>query len=150
MKTSRLMLGTLLYPLLFAFPSNQFAQNIQAMDDSSQHAKRSLAINFLRAINTAELAYRGKHGSFAEWHILLTSEEFRDKGLKWAARQAPQLADAHFSNGPEVLPGWNLRLNVTANAKSYDVLLEDTNDKDHGYAVQTDERGLIRECKTLE
>ncbi len=114
------------------------------------HARRSVAINLLRAINTAEYPYKSKHGTFASWDALVTSEEFNGQGMPFATQNEPQLANAHFSKGPEILPGWMLRLNVTSDGTGYDVLLEDKTDKACGYAVVTNESGLIRQSKTID
>jgi hypothetical protein len=43
-----------------------------------------------------------------------------------------------------------LRLNITADGQGYDVLLEDTTDKNCGYAAVTDERGVIRQSKAID
>jgi len=114
------------------------------------HARRSVAINLLRAINTAEYPYKSKHGTFASWDALVTSEEFNGQGMPFATQNEPQLANAHFSKGPEILPGWMLRVNVTSDGTGYDVLLEDKTDKACGYAVVTNESGLIRQSKTID
>jgi hypothetical protein len=116
----------------------------------SVHARRSMAVNLLRAINTAEYPYKSKHGTFASWDVLVMSEEFNGQGMPFATQNAPQLANVHFSKAPEILPGWMLRLNVTSNRKGYDVLLEDETDKTCGYAVVTNESGLIRQSKTID
>jgi hypothetical protein len=59
----------------------------------------------------------------------------------------PQLAGIHLLPRPEILEGWALRLDLTSSG--YDALLEYTADKASGYAAETDERGLIRECWTI-
>jgi hypothetical protein len=51
---------------------------------------------------------------------------------------------------PEILPGRSLRLNVTADGKGYDLILEDLTDKSCGYALATDERGIIRQSKNID
>ena len=51
---------------------------------------------------------------------------------------------------PEILSGWSLRLNVTTDGKGYDLILEDMTDKSCGYALVTDERGIIRQSKTID
>jgi hypothetical protein len=117
---------------------------------NNEHARRSVAINLLRAINTAEYPYRAKHGAFARWDALRASEDFKGKGMPFAADNEPQLAHTQLSKGPEILPGWMLRLNVTSDGKGYDVLLEDTTDKACGYAAITNESGLIRQSKTID
>lgn len=73
------------------------------------------------------------------------SKEFTDCAIEGIAGIDPQLAAAHFSKGPEILPGWTLRLNLTKDGKGYDLLLEDTSDEKCGYAAVTDERGIIRQ-----
>ncbi|HEY4740558.1 MAG TPA: hypothetical protein VIH76_08195 [Candidatus Acidoferrales bacterium] len=111
--------------------------------------RNSFAVGVLRVINTAELKYRQRNKVYASWSVLVTSEEFTSLDRAWAAPQNSQLATAHFSDGPEILPGWALRLNLTADKQGYDILLEDTTDTDCGYAALTDERGLIRQSKAI-
>lgn len=125
------------------------SQTISAQAADHEHAKHSLAINLLRAINTAEMDYKNKHGVYASKDTLLVSEEFTGRGMAWAAKNDPQLASAHVSIGPEVLPRWSLRLNLAVDGNGYLVLLEDTTDKSCGYAAVTDERGVIRQSKTV-
>src|SRR5271168_1250153 len=147
MNTRRATLIAVLFILTAAAPISSQNATDQAADPD--HAKRSLAVNLLRAINTAEMDYKNKHGVYASKDALLASEEFTGRGMAWAAKNDPQLADAHVSNGPEVLPGWSLRLNLAADGNGYDVLLEDIRDKSCGYAAVTDERGVIRQSKTI-
>jgi hypothetical protein len=128
----------------------QRGQSLPAQSSDSVHARRSVAVNLLRAINTAEYPYKSKHGTFASWDVLVTSEEFNGQGMPFATQNEPQLANAHFSKGPEILPGWTLRLNVTSDGKGYDVLLEDKTDKTCGYAVVTNESVVIRQSKTID
>jgi hypothetical protein len=72
------------------------------------------------------------------------------KVILWLAKSDPLLVDARFSNGPDILPGWSLRLNLTADGQAYDLLLEDLTDKTCGYAALTDERGVIRQSKAID
>jgi hypothetical protein len=147
MKTRRPTLIVALFILAAAAPIS--SQNTPAQATDPDHAKRSLAVNLLRAINTAEMDYKNKHGVYASKDTLLASEEFTGRGMAWAAKNDPQLVNAHVSNGPELLPGWSLRLNLAADGNGYVVLLEDTTDKSCGYAAVTDERGVIRQSKTI-
>ena len=78
------------------------------------------------------------------------SKEFTDCVIEGIAGIDPQRAAAHFSKGPEILPGWTLRLNLTKDGKGYDLLLEDTSDEKRGYAAVTDERGIIRQSKAID
>jgi hypothetical protein len=125
------------------------SQNAPTKSSDADQARHSLAISLLRAINTAEVTHKMQHGAFLSKDDLLASEEFSSYMTR-AARNNPQLAGAHLSNGPEILPGWVLRLNVSADGQGYDVMLEDTTDKNCGYAAVTDERGVIRQSKAID
>ena len=148
MKTGWLIAATLLFSFLLGFPFRHNAQDTPAQADNSQHANRSQAIGLLRAINTAEMAYRNEHGMFASWPTLLVAGSLQTE--QSAGRQV-RLADGrHVLLADSQIPsGWKLRFNLTADGQGYDVLLEDTTDEEQGYAVLTDESGLIRECKAL-
>jgi hypothetical protein len=136
--------------LMLAVAIPQRAQNRTAPPSADEHARRSVAVNMLRAVNTAEYEYRDRHGSFVGWDVLVASQEFTGRGLHFAAHNEPQLANVQFLKLPEILPGWALRLNVTADGKGYDLLLEDQTDKTCGYAASTDERAVIRQSKTID
>jgi hypothetical protein len=69
---------------------------------------------------------------------------------KRAVENDTPLYGARFAKGPEILPGWTLRLDLTDGGKGYNLLLEDTTDKTCGYAAVTDERGVIRQSKTID
>jgi len=104
----------------------------------------------LRAINTAEYDYKSRHVNFVGWDVLVGSGEFTGRGMHFAALNEPQLSNAQFAKLPVSLPGWALRLNVTADGKGYDVLLEDQTDKSCGYAAGTDERAVIRQSTVID
>lgn len=147
MKTRHCSLVAALVILATAAPIS--SQNTPDQANDPDHAKHSLAVNLLRAINTAEMDYKNKHGVYASKDALLASSEFTGRDMVWAAKNDPQLANARVSNGPEVLPGWSLRLNLAADGNGYVVLLEDTTDKSCGYAAVTDESGVIRQSKMI-
>jgi hypothetical protein len=138
--------------LLFAAVTPLSSQNAPAQTSDADNAKHYVAISLLRNINTIEVTYKFKHGgSYATWDALLASDEFpASKVIALLAKIDPQLANARFSNGPEILPGWSLRLNLTADGHAYDLLLEDLTDKTCGYAAITDERGVIRQSKAID
>ncbi len=148
MRERKIWLTLFLCGALLAMAIPQRAQSPVAPASTEEHARRSVAVNTLRAINTAEWEYKSRHGSFAGWDVLVGSGEFT--GLHFAVLNEPQPANLRFSKLPEILPGWALRLNVTADGKGYDVLLEDQTDKTCGYAASTDERGLIRQSKVID
>jgi hypothetical protein len=81
---------------------------------------------------------------------VLTSQEFTEDMPKCAVENDTPLAGAHFAKQPEILPGWTLRLDVTDGGKGYSLLLEDTTDTTCGYAAVTEERGVIRQNKTID
>lgn len=107
-----------------------------------------MAIYLLRAIDTAEVTYKYKHGGSL---CGLVSEEFRaDSGMAQLAKNFPDYQNAQFSKRHEILPEWLSRLNLTGGAPAYDLVLEDTTHKTCGYAAITDERGVIRQSKAID
>ncbi len=151
MRKLAIVSSTLLFALFLRPLGSMHAQNKPGQAAEAERARSRLAISLLRGINTAEAEYQKNHGgAYASWDVLVTSEEFTGRGMKWAAQFDPQLANAHFSAAPAILPGWVLRLNVTADGKGYDLLLEDATDMKCAYAALTDERGVIRQSKALD
>ncbi len=137
---------------LFAFlaaPPRTYAQKPTVSAVSRENERRSFAVNVLRAINNAELDYKTKHGAYASWETLIGNGYFGDTGTKYISEDFPTVAHALYGLGPEIVPGWKLRLNISSNGKSYDVLLEDVTDPKCGFAGLTDERGLIRHSKSI-
>lgn len=115
-----------------------------------EQERRSFAINLTRAIQKAEVDYKTKHGTFANWDSLVGNGYFTSTGTKWASPDFPTVGQALYGGGPEVVPGWRLRLSISNNGNAYDLLLEDVTDPKCGYASLTDERGRIRQAKFLE
>jgi hypothetical protein len=115
-----------------------------------ERERRSLAINVVRAINTAEANYKKSHGVCADWETLLGNGDFTETGTKWAPESFPTVAHAMYSRGPEIVPGWKLRLVLSKDGSGYDLLLEDATDPKCRYAVVSDERGLIRQSKAID
>jgi hypothetical protein len=105
---------------------------------------------FIRTINTAEASYRADQGLYGSWQTLLGNEEYQKYLNGWLAQFYPQFyphpAKVQFSPLPGVLPGLNMRLTVAPDGQSYMVFAEDGADKT-GFALVSDERGIIRECK---
>jgi hypothetical protein len=105
-------------------------------------------VGLLRTINTAEVAYPAKNGSFVIWQTLLSDQpKFFERFL---AINGLQQSNLRFADAPEILPGWSLRLNVHPDGQGYDVLLRDMTDEKCGYAALTDESGIIRQSKTID
>lgn len=138
----------LLGGLLSALAVPQEQKNTFGMADRERE-RRSLAINMVRAINTAEATYKKNHGAYVTWDTMFGNGDFSETGTKWAPESLPTVAHAMYGSGPEIVPGWKLRLHISKDGKSYDLLLEDVSDPKCGYAVISDERGLIRQGKAV-
>ena len=156
---------TSLLLVLLVVQTPQFAQNTSA--DPGKAHRRQLAIELLRTIFTAEATYHSENGSYATWQTLLSSyrkyfDEFLARHKVENARNSVENGSGgvvwrpktifinQFNDPPEILPGWNLRLNVHSDAQGYDLLLTDMTDEKCGYAVLTDENGVIRQSKAID
>jgi hypothetical protein len=117
-------------------------------DRENQH--RSMAINIVKAINGAEANYKKSHGVYASWSTLVSAGDFSSSGTKWSSEEFPTVAHAMYGPGPEIVPGWKLRLTLSKDSTAYDLLLEDVSDPKCGYAVISDERGRIRQGTVIE
>ena len=139
--------------LLILMSSGQVASRAQkgspVMADRERE-RRSFAQNLVKAINAAEADYRKKHDVYANWDTLVGIGDFSSNGTKWAPADFPTVAHALYGSGAEIAPGWRLRLHLSNGDKAYDLLLEDVTDPKCGYAVMTDERGLIRQGKSID
>lgn len=146
MRTLPVFLGIVLLVPAAELALPQFAQYASTPQPKSDQERPLVAIALVRSINTEELSYKHEHGSYGSWRILLSGNPRYFEGFLSAHGMLQ--GNPQFNDAPEILPGWNLRLNVHADGQGYDVLLEDKTDK-HGYAVLSDERGVIRECYSL-
>jgi hypothetical protein len=134
--------------LLTAAPL-QAQKNAAGLPDRERE-RHSLAINIARAINAAEANYKKNHGAYATWDALISSGDFSENGTKWAPETLPTVAHAMYGPGPEIVPGWKLRLQLFKDGTAYDLLLEDITDPKCGYAVFSDERGIVRQGKSVD
>ncbi|HTZ48887.1 MAG TPA: hypothetical protein VMH20_14945 [Verrucomicrobiae bacterium] len=117
--------------------------------EDRENERRSLAINMVRAINAAEAHYKKTQGTYVPWSTLVTNLDFTETGTKWAPQSIPTVSYAMYGPGPEIVPGWKLRLILSKDATSYALALEDVNDPKCSYAVFSDDRGLIRQGKSV-
>ena len=148
MKKHQVILSTALLVLFLGVQTPQFAQDTSTGPAKPDQARHWVAISLLRSINTAEVTYRHENASFAIWQTLLSSQpKYFDQFL---ARYGSEKANPHFSDAPEILSGWNLRLNVHSDGQGYDILLRDITDEKCGYAALTDESGVIRQSKAID
>ena len=148
MKKHRVVLSIVLLVLFLGVQTPQFAQDTSTGPSKADQARHRFAIDLLRSINTTEVTCHTKNGSFVMWMALVSCRPENFEGFH-AINGLPQ-APVHFSDAPEILPGWNLRLNVHPDGQGYDVLLRDMTDEKCGYAALTDENGVIRQSKAID
>ncbi|MGB7848328.1 MAG: hypothetical protein WBL63_22135 [Candidatus Acidiferrum sp.] len=148
MKKHRILLSGILLVLSLGEMTPQSAQEVpKGSEKSDLRHDHALLLGFLRTINTAEVDELSTYGAYASWQTLLAhQQQFLQE---WLTRFYSQDTIAHFGSTSEILPGWNLRLDVQTGGKGYVAFLEDAKDKT-GYAAVTDERAVIRECKYLQ
>lgn len=135
--------------ILLATPQVQAQKNSPGIADREMQ-RRSLAVNLAHAINAAEAHYKKDHGAYATWDTLLSNGDFTDTGTKWAPETYPTVAHATYNRGPEIVPGWKLRLILSKDGETYSLMLEDVTDLKCGYAAVSDERGQIRLAKSVD
>ena len=146
MKKHRIILSSVLLVMALGVLTPQFAQDVTNPPKPNME-RRSRMMGLVRTINTAEVTDFFKYGSYSSWQTLMArNPEYFNGWLRGFYSPEP---NAHFGEMPEILPGWNLRLNVNPDGQGYIVFLEDSTDKE-GYAVHSDERGIIWECKWLQ
>ena len=132
MRISRLQIISAAVLLIVALSAASRAQD-QKLPSQEERTK---AINFVRAINTAEVRYyagtangaNDGHGRFASWPELYSS------GL---------VKEQQVSRGPEVIPGYHLDLLASPDGKSFMIALHDTRDGDGLFSVFSDQSGII-------
>ena len=148
MKKNQVILSTVLLVLFLGILTSQNAQDVPTGAEKSDRLRHEFAVSLLRTINTAEAVEHSTYGSYAPWQTLVAhhAEYFGE----FIAVHRQQLPDAHFADSPEIVPGWNLRMNVHADGQGYEVLLRDMTDKKCGYATVTDENGVIRQGKAID
>lgn len=115
-----------------------------------QREQHSLAFNIVAAIDAAEANSKKKTGAYATWETLYNTGEFTTNGTKWAPESMPTVRNAMFGPGPEIVPGWKLRLTIAKDGKGYSLLLEDANDPKCRYAIVSDETGTIRQSRSID
>jgi hypothetical protein len=146
-KKLRIILSTVLLVLALGTLASQFAQDASTGPEKPNLDRRSSMDGLVRTINTAEVSEFYTYGSYASWQTLLAhQQEYLNEWLSHFYSRDPNV---HFGSTPEILPGLNLRLIVPPDGTGWVVLLEDAKDKT-GYALLSDERGVIRECKWLQ
>lgn len=146
MKKRRIVWSMFLLVFALGSQASQFAQETTRAEAPDRERRANMA-SLVRQLGTIEVTDFSQYGSYESWQTL------RERHLTdlnaWLARfYYSREANVHFGDTPEILPGWNLRLNLNADGQGYVLLLEDSTDKT-GYALLLDERAVIRECKYL-
>jgi len=142
--------GLILVSAVFLLASRGVAQKSSYGVPDRERERKSLAVNIVRAINAAEANYKKNHDVYATWNTLVSTGDFSDQGTKWAPESFPTVAHAMYGSGPEIVPGWKLRLNLSKDGTAYDLMLEDVSDPKCGFAVFSDDRGRVRQGKAVE
>jgi len=142
--------AALMMILILTCQAGSSAQKGSPVLADRERERRSFAQNLVKAINAAEADYRKKHEVYADWDTLVGIGDFSANGTKWAPADFPTVAHALYGNGAEIVPGWRLRLHLSHGDKAYNLLLEDVTDPKCGYAVFSDERGLIRQGRSID
>jgi len=150
MKRLQIVAVITLIALGVALGTTAWSQKPSSGIGDRERERRSFAVNLVRAIQKAQLDYKFKHAIYASWDSLFSNGYFTSTGTKWVSPDILTVGQALYGSGPEIVPGWRLRLNVSHSGSAYDLLLEDVNDPQCGYAVITDERGTIRQARSVE
>jgi hypothetical protein len=146
-KICLLCLHALVLALLIGVTASQ-SQDVPTNSERPDRLRQQLAIALLRTINTAEVVEQTTYGSYSPWQTLRAhhSEYFG----QFIAMQRRGLDNANFAEPPEILPGWNLRMNMHPDGQGYDILLRDMTDKKCAYAAVTNENAIIWQSKAID
>ena len=148
MKKRWMILSAVLVVLFQGVLTSQYAQDVATDAEKANQLRHAFAISVLRTLGTAEVTEHSTYGSYSPWQTLVAHySEYFDKFI---AMHRQLLTGAHFADPPEILPGWNLRMNIHIDGQGYDVLLRDITDEKCGYAALTDENGVIRQSKAID
>jgi hypothetical protein len=147
MKKRRVILNAILLTLFAGVLTFQNAQDVPSGAEKSERLRHQFAMSLLRTINTAEVVEQTTYGSYSAWQTLVAHHS--DYFDQFLATHRQQLSDARFADAPEILPGWNLRMNMHPDGQGYDILLRDMTDQKCGYAAITDENLVIRQSKVF-
>ena len=145
----RLILSGVLLIVLPGTISSQNAQEPQPQPQTVEQPQYRTALALVRAINTAEVVDLSTYGSFSSWEVLVSHHQqyFDDFAAMNVHHQ--QIPNSKFGEPPEVLPGWNLRLNLHSDGQGYDLMLQDMTEKKCPFAFFSNEQALIWESKVM-
>jgi hypothetical protein len=137
--------------LLLALEPHQFAQDAPTSAKNPNAERQGVMLGLVRTINTIQVTEVNDYGSYAPWPILLAhhQEDFNGWLKRFYSSGEPNTQNLRFTDMPEILPGYSLRLNVHADGQGYDLRLEDTAAKKWSYAAFSDESGVIWQGEPL-
>jgi hypothetical protein len=130
---------TFFFVILLAFAAASVAQEATACDARS--AQRPL-IGAFRVMNTAQYQFLGQNKHFATAAELLAFSGTKKLSERKSYAQ-PTPDSLALQEGPEPLSGYELRINVSPDGKSYTILATKKEGSCKFYGVATDDRGLI-------
>jgi len=131
-----------------AVASLALSQGPPASTHGPEFQERRLAVDLIRAVNTAEMAYRSHSGGlFAGWASISTTPEFTSLTSR-LSRGEPELKEINLSSPEEILPGWRLRFTLSDDRKSYTVVVINTADRCL-HALMSDQDGIIWEGQSI-
>ena len=109
------------------------------------HDSYQTGLNVVRLINKAEVDYRRENGAYAtQGQLLLYGVTQIQAGLL-RLNALTQFQRLQLSAGPEVVPGWNLSLVVSADRHNYELTLRRVDDKQCRFSFFSDDSGQIYE-----
>ena len=115
----------------------------EAAPTAEQQARRRDGVRIARLVNTVQANQpSGTNRKYLRQDELATSAYVR----KQTDAQDPFVKSLNFKTGDEVLPGWDLRVDVTANG--YWFVVKDKTDA-CGFAFISNQDGLIYTAKPL-
>jgi hypothetical protein len=135
--------------LLSGVVTSQSAQDVGPIANKFDQPRHQTAVALLRTINTAEVVNLSTYGSFSVWQILLAHYQQSFDNFAAMAVHEQQIPKSQFAEPPEIMPGWNLRMNVHPDGQGYDLMLQDMTDKKCGSALFTNETTVIWESTAL-
>jgi hypothetical protein len=141
--------------ILFAFTllsvvCLSYGGDTPASSNEVANPRHSLAVTLTRLVNTEEVAYLQQYGKYGTWADLVSEPDFMNKGGVAVRRSSAQPSFVTRARSLDFMLGWRIRLHVSADGQSYDLRLEDTTDKQCGYASISDESGIIRQSKAID
>ena len=140
-----------------AYPPRLEGQEAKATASGASPSSQAFkAVNIVRAIDTAEVVTcRSKNGKldpnlrFRPWADLFYAPCFKKALSHYSGKRFGEVSSLSLSSGPAISPGLRLRLVVSADRKHYNVWLGQKPGTRCGFAIFSDERGVIYEGKAI-